>query len=101
MGLFPMTIFIIYLVVCLGVTYAWSDTEISTPFRNFVANIPYIRNALLCHECSSFWFSLAVSFLINPCGNLTYDFASNVLSAFCGFFINLLFVRNKFVSFKD
>jgi len=94
-------IFLIYLIVCLGVTYAWTDTEVSTPFRNFIARIPYIRKPLLCHECSSFWFSLIISFLVNPLENQTFCYVSNILSAFCGFFINLLFVRNRFVAFKD
>ena len=93
--------FLAYLFVCLGVTYAWSDTEIARPFRNFIAKIPYIHKPLLCHECSSFWISLAISFFVNPFDMLTYPYVSNLLSAFCGFFINLLFVRNKFVSFKE
>ena len=93
---------IAYLLCCLGVTYAWTDTEVSTPFRNFVARIPYIRRPMLCHECSSFWFSLAISFILNPLvGFVEIPFASNVLDAFCGFFVNLLFVRNKFVAYKD
>lgn len=91
-----------YLLCCLGVTYAWTDTEVSTPFRNFVARIPYIRRPMLCHECSSFWFSLAISFFLNPLsGFVDIPFASNILDAFCGFFVNLLFVRNKFVAYKD
>ena len=96
-----MTIFIVYLMICLGITYAWSDTEIFVPMRNFIANIPYIHKALLCHECSSFWISLAISFFINPIDEYTYFFISNIFCAFCGFFINLLFVRNKFVNFRE
>lgn len=96
-----MTIFIIYLVICLGISYAWSDSEASVPFRNFVAKIPYLRKPLLCHECSSFWISLAISFFINPIQDLTFNFLSNILSAFCGFFVNLMFVRNKYVAYKE
>jgi hypothetical protein len=93
--------FLAYLFVCLGVTYAWSDTEIARPFRNFIAKIPYIHKPLLCHECSSFWISLAISFFINPFDLLTYTYFSNLFSAFCGFFINLYFVRNQLVKYKD
>jgi len=93
--------FLTYLFLCLGVTYAWSDTEIARPFRNFVAKIPYIHKPLLCHECSSFWISLAISFFINPFDLLTYVYFSNIFSAFCGFFINLYFVRNQLVKYKD
>lgn len=93
--------FLVYLFLCLGVTYAWSDTEVARPFRNFIAKIPYIHKPLLCHECSSFWISLAISFFINPFFGLTYTFLSNIFSAFCGFFINLYFVRNHLVRYKD
>ena len=93
--------FLAYLFLCLGVTYAWSDTEIARPFRNFIAKIPYIHKPLLCHECSSFWISLAVSFFINPFDLLTYSYFSNMFSAFCGFFINLYFVRNQLVKYKE
>jgi hypothetical protein len=93
--------FLAYLFICLGVTYAWSDTEIARPFRNFIAKIPYIHKPLLCHECSSFWISLAISFFINPFDLLTYSYFSNLFSAFCGFFINLYFVRNQLVKYKD
>lgn len=97
-----MTLFIIYLITCLGVTYAWTDTDVSAPARNLVARVPYIRSAMLCHECSSFWFSLGISFLINPLEGLKepmyYDY---LILAFCGFFTNLLFVRNRFVAFKE
>lgn len=96
-----MTTFIIYLVICLGITYAWSDTEISVPIRNFIADIPYIHKPLLCHECSSFWISFFVSFFINPLSDLTYFLLSNIFCAFCGFFINLLFVRNKFINYRE
>lgn len=96
-----MMLFIVYLFVCLGVTYSWSDTEVAIPFRNMVARIPYIRRPLLCHECSSFWFSLLISFFINPLELNCEKYFSNVLCAFCGFFINLLFVRNKWVAYKE
>ncbi len=87
-------IFIIYLFASLALTYAWSDTEVSRPFRNFIAKIPYIRKPLLCHECSSFWISLGLSIFLNPFDLITIPYISNVLSAFCGFFINYLFVRH-------
>jgi len=93
--------FIVYLFICLGITYGWNDTEVARPFRNFIAKIPYIHKPLLCHECSSFWISLAISFFINPFFGLTYPFLSNIFSAFCGFFINLYFVRNHLVKYKD
>jgi len=91
----------LYLFICLGITYAWSDTELARPFRNFIVKIPYIRKPLLCHECSSFWISLAISFFINPFIGLTYPLVSNIFSAFCGFFINLYFVRNQLVKYKE
>jgi len=93
--------FLAYLLLCLSITYAWSDTEAARPFRNFLVKIPYIHKPLLCHECSSFWISLVLSFFINPFITLTYPVLSNILSAFCGFFINLYFVRNQLVKYKD
>ena len=93
--------FLIFLFCCLGISYAWSDTEVTIPLRNLVARIPYINKPLLCHECSSFWISLGVSFLINPLEHYTFHLVSNVLSAFCGFFINLYFVRKHIVPYKD
>ena len=96
-----MAEFLSYLTVCLGATYAWSDTEVAVPFRNFVARIPYVRRPLLCHECSSFWISLLASFFFSPFGDLSVPFSGNVLAAFCGFFANLLFVRNRWVAYKD
>jgi hypothetical protein len=94
-------IFIIYLFSSLGLCYAWSDTEASRPLRNIVARIPYIRDPLLCHECSSFWISLLLSFYINPLDSYNIGFSSNVLSAFCGFFINLYFTRKHIIPFKE
>lgn len=94
-------IIVIYLLCSLGLCYAWSDTDISRYLRNFVAKIPYIRKPLLCHECSSFWISLGLSFWINPLQDYTSPFASQVLSAFMGFFINLYFVRKHIIPFKD
>ena len=93
--------FLVYLFLCLGVTYAWSDTEVARPFRNFIAKIPYIHKPLLCHECSSFWISLAISFFINPFFELTYPFLTNIFGAFCGFFVNLYFVRNHLIKYKE
>jgi len=93
--------FLVYLFVCLGVSYAWNDTEITTSIRNFIAKISYINKILLCHECSSFWISLCVSIFINPFSELTYPFLSNIFSAFCGFFINLYFVRNNLIKYKE
>jgi len=92
---------IIYLLTSLGVCYAWSDTEISVPLRNRVAKIPFLSKPLLCHECSSFWISLAISFFINPVEPYTYKGVSNIISAFCGFFINLYFVRKHIIPFRD
>lgn len=92
---------ILYILVCLGITYAWSDTEIARPFRNIVAKIPYIHKPLLCQECSSFWISLTVSFIINPFELYAYSYLSNIFSAFIGFFINLYFVRKKIIPYKD
>lgn len=92
---------ILYLILCLAISYAWSDTEVSRPFRNIIAKIPYIRKPLLCHECVSFWISLAISFFVNPFYGLTYDFISNIFSAFSGFFVNLIFVRNTLIKYKE
>jgi hypothetical protein len=100
MGLSSMN-FVVYLIACLGVAYAWSDTEASVPFRNLVAKIPYIRNALLCHECSSFWISLFLSFLLNPLEESCLPYVSNLILAFCGFFANLYFVRKHIIPLKD
>ena len=80
----------------MGLSYAWSDTEASKPMRNFIAKIPYVRKPLLCHECSSFWISLFLSFFLNPLDNLIFPIG-NILSAFCGFFINLYFVRKNII----
>ena len=93
--------FVIYLVASLGLCYAWSDTEASRPIRNFIARIPYIRKPLLCHECSSFWISLLLSIFINPLEDLCQPIVSNICSAFCGFFINLVFVRKHWIPYKD
>lgn len=90
-------IIIIYLLCSLGLSYCWSDTEVSRPIRNYVAKIPYIRKPLLCHECSSFWISLLLSYFINPLQDSSYPIISNVLSAFCGFFVNLYCVRNNII----
>lgn len=92
--------FLIYLFLSLSLTYAWSDTEASRPFRNLVARIPYVRKPLLCHECSSFWISLGLSVVLNPLSCVIMPYISNVLSAFAGFFINYLFVRHVLKS-KD
>jgi hypothetical protein len=94
-------ILFVYLFLCLSVTYAWSDTEFTRSIRNFIAKIPYIRKPFLCHECSSFWISLVISFFINPFFELTYPFLSNIFSAFSGFFINLYFVRNHLIKYQD
>ena len=93
-------ILINYLLICLGISYAWSDTEISVPLRNLVARIPYIRKPLLCHECVSFWISLSVTAAINPLSDYTQPYISNILSAFCGFFINLVFVRKQIIPYR-
>ena len=89
--------FFIYIILSLALSYAWSDTEASRPFRNFIAKIPYINKPLLCHECSSFWISLGLSFFINPICTLTYPILSNIFSAFCGFLVNMFFVRNEVI----
>jgi hypothetical protein len=96
-----MSIFIIYLVCSLGLSYAWSDTEISRPLRNLVARVPYARKILLCHECVSFWISLGLSFFLNPLEDYTALYVGNILSAFCGFFINMVFVRKSLIPYKD
>lgn len=95
-----MTLFIIYLFCSLGLSYAWSDTEASRPLRNIVARIPYIRNPLLCHECCSFWISLLLTLFINPLQDMAEPVVSNILSAFCGFFINMFFVRKNIIPYK-
>lgn len=94
-----MTTLIIFCLVSLGVCYGWSDTKISVPFRNLIARIPYISSPLLCHECSSFWISLGISFLINPCAEICPMYASNLASAFIGFFINMVSVRKHLVPY--
>ena len=93
--------FFIYLFICLAISYAWSDTEVFGIFRNFIAKIPYINKPLLCHECSSFWISLILSIFINPLDQFINPILSNILSAFCGFFINFYFVRNEIIRYKD
>ena len=96
-----MSNFIIYLFCCLAISYAWSDTEASKPLRNLVARLPYVRKPLLCHECVSFWISLALSCFLNPLAGYTSPIVSNLLSAFCGFFINMIFVRKHLIPYKD
>mgnify|MGYP006270177609 CR=1 FL=1 len=93
--------FIIYMIASLGLCYAWNDTEASRPLRNLVARIPYVRKPFLCHECSSFWISLSLSFLLNPLETYCQPIISNILAAFCGFFINLYFVRKKIIPLMD
>lgn len=93
--------FIVYLMCSLGISYAWSDTDVARPFRNMVARIPYINKPLLCHECSSFWISLIITLLFNPLSSMAQPIVSNIISAFCGFFINLIFVRNGWVGYKN
>lgn len=91
--------FIVFLICSLGICYGWSDTEASAPIRNAVAKIPYIRKPLLCHECSSFWISLLLSIFFNPLADIIQtQLVSNIILAFCGFFINLYFVRNNLIS---
>jgi len=94
-------IFLYYLICSLGISYAWSDTEISVPARNFVAKFAFFRKLLLCHECSSFWISLALSLFLNPFDSYCLPIISNILSAFCGFFVNLFFVRKHIIPYKD
>jgi hypothetical protein len=97
-----MTELIIYLLCCLGASYAWSDTDFSVPFRNFISYIPIIRKPLLCHECCSFWISLLISFAFNPLQiNVEPFWISNLLISFCGFFVNLYFVRNKKIPYRE
>lgn len=91
---------LIYLISSLGLCYAWSDTEASRPLRNLAARIPFLNKMLLCHECSSFWISLVLTIFINPLEEYTSVVASHILSAFCGFFINLYFVRKNLVPIK-
>ena len=95
-----MTILIIYLLVSLGICYAWNDTEVSVPLRNKVAQVPYIHKPLLCHECSSFWISLLLTIGLNPLSEYCAPYISNILSAFCGFFINLVFVRKHIIPYS-
>jgi len=87
----------LFLLCCLGVSYAWSDTKATAPLRNFVAKVPYIRKPLLCHECSSFWISLIISCFFNPISTNVQPIASNFLLAFAGFFVNMYFVRKGIV----
>lgn len=91
--------FILFLFLSLSVTYAWIHTEVTRPIRNFIARIPIIHKPFLCHECSSFWISLFLSFFIDPFNGFIINqyFISNIFSAFCGFFINFLFARNEIV----
>jgi hypothetical protein len=93
--------FLVYLFICLAISYAWNEAEVFRIFRNFIAKIPYINKPFLCHECSSFWISLILSIFINPLDELIYPILSNILSAFCGFFINFYFVRNELIKYKD
>jgi len=95
-----MTAFVIYLACSLGISYAWSDTEVTRPLRNLIARVPYLRKPLLCHECCSFWISLALTAALNPLQELCVPGASHVLSAFCGFFANLVFTRKEWIPFK-
>jgi hypothetical protein len=91
---------IIFCLLSLGVCYGWSDTEVSTPFRNFIAKIPYVHKPFLCHECSSFWISLGLSYFLNPCENYTSIYISNIMCAFIGFFINMVCVRKHLIPYR-
>ena len=90
---------ILFLLCSLGVSYAWSDTDATKPLRNFIARFPHIRKPLLCHECSSFWISLLLSFFFCPIVEL--PIVNNILLAFCGFFVNLYFSRNHLIPFNN
>jgi len=90
-----------YIITSLGICYAWNDTEISVPLRNYIAKIPYLHKPLLCHECSSFWISLCLTLVLNPLEDYVIFGISNILSAFCGFFFNLLFVRRHIIPYRD
>jgi hypothetical protein len=90
-----------FILCSLGLSYGWSDTEASRPLRNFIATIPYIHKPLLCHECSSFWISLLLTIFLNPMRDYSGIFISNILSALIGFFVNLYFVRNHLIPFKE
>jgi uncharacterized protein YacL len=75
--------------VCLSMSFSvmWSFSEIFRPVRNIISRIPYIRRALICPECSSFWIGLLVSFLYNPIIlDFNIIFVNNVI---CGLITHL------------
>jgi len=61
-----MTDLIIFLLLALGVSHIWNYSKLFLKARNTAAKIPYIRYALICPECSSFWIGLFVAFFYNP-----------------------------------
>lgn len=78
-----------YLLLSISTSYMWGFADIFKPVKNKISYIPYIRRALLCPECSSFWIGLLVSFFYNPLFlNIKLPFLTNV---FCGLVTHFVF----------
>lgn len=87
-----------FLIISLSFSVMWSFSDIFSPFRNLISRVPYLRRALLCPECSSFWVGLMCSFFIYNPIEIKFDFfiISNII---CGLvthlFAFLLYAKNE------
>jgi hypothetical protein len=78
---------LVFVILSMSVSYAWSYAKVTKPLRNLVAKVPYLRVPLLCPDCSSFWFGLLVSFVYNPVLlDIHIPYLSNI---FCGLVAHL------------
>lgn len=78
---------LIFLLLSTSVAFMWNFAKIFIPVRNFVARIPYVKQPLLCMECSSFWMGVLTSFFYNP---LRGEFGFLVATAFAGLLTHLV-----------
>lgn len=85
---------IIYLLLAIGMSQLWSHSKIFSYVRIFIVKIPYIRDALLCPVCSSFWIGVVASLVFNPLISFIPIF-SNVVCGIINYLIcGLLFKKD-------
>ena len=90
-----MFTFFICLLTTIALSQLWSNSKIFSPIRRFVTKIPYIRDALLCGPCASFWVALIFSFIFNPLINILPIVLSNISLAVINYLIcGILYKRN-------
>ena len=87
---------IIFVLISISFSVMWSLSDIMSPLRNFTVKLPYIRRALLCPECSSFWIGLFVSvFIFNP---FSAFFLGHILSGLVSHFFALFLYKTTNIS---